>query len=522
MTFSSIGTSIKKARPNDKGWRQLLRDRKESNVGEIPHDVKRILLNIVHISDTHICDAQSPARVECLDRFADPHHPLSASIGNLVGTYRAQEMLTTQVLESMIQAINQLDFAPITKQRIDTVLITGDLTDNAQQNELNWCNTLLRGGKLRPDSGTSRQWQGVGDFFYSEYFWNPSGTPKGERTDFPRELYGYPIIPELLDAVRATFFTTGLTKPYLVVHGNHDALLQGTIVPDEHLRTVVTSHEKTFELTDLDAIDALKKVSEIGPAEYPSPNTPQTKEVCADLGRDFVTFDSWNRTFYNEEEDNGITFDLLGSARKYWRKDFEHITILGLDTVNPFGGWQGSLDREQFTWLKTQIEELRTRYVVISSHHPLQDLYNNYTTDINSRVLSVEIEQFLVSRSNVIAWICGHTHRHRMAYFGPDQMHGFWQIENASLIDWPQQGRVIEIFQDQHEQVWIANTTLNHCGEVLTDIEHLKLDEVNQLAGLSRVLSVNDWQRRGGVFSIENNEGELFDRNGIVVLPKRI
>ncbi|NDH78814.1 MAG: hypothetical protein EBY70_00885 [Burkholderiaceae bacterium] len=83
---------------------------------------------------------------------------MSASIGNLVGTYRAQEMLTTQVLESMIQAINQLDFAPITKQRIDTVLITGDLTDNAQQNELNWCNTLLRGGKLRPDSGTSRQW----------------------------------------------------------------------------------------------------------------------------------------------------------------------------------------------------------------------------------------------------------------------------------------------------------------------------------------------------------------------------
>jgi hypothetical protein len=45
---------------------------------------------------------------------------------------------------------------------------------------------------------------------------------------------------------------------------------------------------------------------------------------------------------------------------------------------------------------------------------------------------------------------------------------------------------------------------------------------VNELAGLSRLLSVNDWQRRGGIFAIENNEGESFDRNGIVVLPKRI
>ena len=109
-----------------------------------------------------------------------------------------------------------------------------------------------------------------------------------------------------------------------------------------------------------------------------------------------------------------------------------------------------------------------------------------------------------------------------MAYFGPDNSHGFWQIETASLIDWPQQGRIIEIFLDQHEQVWIASTPINHSGSILPDPEHLRLDEVNELAGLSRLLSVNDWQRRGGIFAIENNEGESFDRNGIVVLPKRI
>jgi metallophosphoesterase (TIGR03767 family) len=522
MTFSMFGATITKSRPNEKGWRHLLIDRREAYVGETPTHVSRSLINIVHISDTHICDAQSPARVEYLDRYADPHHQLSSLIGSLVGTYRAQEVLTTQVMESMIQAVNRLDVAPITKRKIDTVLITGDLTDNAQQNELSWCTTLLKGGKLRPDSGRSDRWEGAGDFFYSPFFWNPAGTPRGERDDFPRDLYGFPTIPELFDAIRAPYYASGLNRHCLVVHGNHDALLQGTVAPNQELRSVATSHEKIFELPDSEALESLQNVSEMGPAKYPAPISPRVKEVTGDFNRDFNYFDSWNHAFYREDEDNGITAALVGTAKKYWRKDFDQISIIALDTVNPFGGWQGSIDREQFIWLQNQVEQLRGRYTVITSHHPLQDLFNGYTPEQESRVLGPEIERYLVRQKQVIAWLCGHTHRHRMAYFGPDNMHGFWQIETASLIDWPQQGRIIEIFSDQHEQIWIANTPLNHCGSILPDPEHLKLDEVNELAGLSRILSVNDWQRRGGIFSIENNEGESFDRNGIVVLPKRI
>jgi hypothetical protein len=101
-------------------------------------------------------------------------------------------------------------------------------------------------------------------------------------------------------------------------------------------------------------------------------------------------------------------------------------------------------------------------------------------------------------------------------------MHGFWQIESSSLIDWPQQGRIIELFTDLHEQVWIASTMFNHHGSVLPDYERIKLNEVNELSGLSRALSLNDWQRRGGKFAIENNEGDKHDRNRILVLPKRI
>ncbi len=522
MISPFLNSSIKKSRANDLGWRNLVLDRPDNYVGETPTNVARSLLNLIHISDTHICDAQSPTRVEYLDRFADPHHPLSKKLGTLVGTYRAHESLTSQVLESAIQSINRIDLAPITKSKIDTVIVTGDVTDNAQQNELNWFTALFNGGKVRPDSGGRDKWEGVGgEIFYSPFFWHPHGTPKGEQDDFPRALYGFPTIDNLFDAVRAPFYASGLRYPWLAVHGNHDALLQGTVAPTVELRSFSVKGEKIFEIADALALKALTEVSEVGPASYPNADLVPKIQVSPDQSRDFVFEDSWNQNFYREDEDNGISASMLGSPRRYWRKDFSAVTILALDTVNPHGGWQGSIDLEQFEWLQNELSTLRNRYVVISSHHPLQDLFNGYTLT-SRRVMRDEIERFLISQPQVIAWICGHTHRNKLTYFGPDNMHGFWQIETSSLIDWPQQGRIIEIFTDQMEQLWIASTTFNHYGSILPDPDRIKLDEVNELSGLSRLLALNDWQRRGGAFSIENNEGEAFDQNAIVVLPKRI
>jgi metallophosphoesterase (TIGR03767 family) len=522
MLSPFIRSSILRNSANSLGWRPLTLDKHEGYQGDTPTAVSRSLINIVHVTDTHICDAQSPARVEYLDRFADPHHPLSKKIGSLVGTYRAQESLTTQVLESAIQSINRIEITPITKRKIDVVLVTGDVTDNAQQNELSWFTTLLNGGMVRPDSGNRSLWEGVGgSLFYSPFFWHPHGTPKSEIESYPVSLYGFPIIPELLDAVRDPFYASGLNAYWLAVHGNHDALLQGTVVPDEMLRSEAVKNRKIFELEDEEALIALSNVTEVGPASYPVSDKVISVEVSPDQSRDFLQPESWNGNFYREDEDNGITMDEIGTSKRYWRKDFEAITILALDTVNPNGGWQGSIDQAQMNWLEDELESLRHKYVVITSHHPLHDLINGYSlTDI--RVLRDEIEALLMRHPQVIAWVCGHSHRNRMTYFGPDHHHGFWQIETSSLIDWPQQCRIIEIFTDQFDQVWIANTAINHLGTILPDYDRPKLDEVQDLAGLSRALAANDWQRRSGEFSIDKNEGSLFDRNGIVVLPRRV
>lgn len=253
MSDASLFQPLQKLPPMASGWRHLAVNTQSTHLPELNQKVKVPLLSLVHISDTHICDAQSPARVEYLDRFADPHHPVAAMIGSLIGTYRAQEILTVQVLQSMIQTINKIESAPVTGTAIDAVIITGDLTDNAQINELHWCSTLLEGGTINPDSGSPERWEGAGGDRYSPFFWNPHGTPPGERDDFPRALYGFPEIPELLDAVRAPLSSPGIKYEVLPVHGNHDALLQGTVAPDQFLRDLAKSDLKIFELPDEEA-----------------------------------------------------------------------------------------------------------------------------------------------------------------------------------------------------------------------------------------------------------------------------
>ena len=151
---------ITKVEPNDQGWSSFVLVPGEDISGQAPSSEAVSVLNLVHISDLHICDAQSPARVEYMDRYADPHNPTSEFV-KYVGTYRAQEILTTQTLNTMVASINALENGVVTDRPIDAVVITGDVTDNAQQNELNWYRAILDGGVVTPDSGSASEWEGV-------------------------------------------------------------------------------------------------------------------------------------------------------------------------------------------------------------------------------------------------------------------------------------------------------------------------------------------------------------------------
>jgi hypothetical protein len=59
----------------------------EAPIGKAPTKFEA-LATFIHLSDLHVCDSQSPARLEFLDRYADPDFETRKSI-DYVGTYRA-------------------------------------------------------------------------------------------------------------------------------------------------------------------------------------------------------------------------------------------------------------------------------------------------------------------------------------------------------------------------------------------------------------------------------------------------
>jgi len=138
IPVTTAKASIVRTEADERGWRGLTRAPGEPHGADVPEG--EVLACLWHLSDLHLCDAESPARLEYLDRLADPDSPLADEIGE-VGTYRPQEILTVQVAVQMVHTVNRISRGPVTGSHVDAVLITGDVTDNCQQNELAWYRT---------------------------------------------------------------------------------------------------------------------------------------------------------------------------------------------------------------------------------------------------------------------------------------------------------------------------------------------------------------------------------------------
>lgn len=519
--------------PGDGGYRPVLVAPPGSyelrrDLGGTAPSVRTVpLLSFVHVSDLHVTDVQSPSRVEYLDRLGEYESPVYATVGR-VGTYRPHDILTHQVVEAMARTVRELDRGPVLGGPVTFVVLTGDAADNAQHNEVNASVDLLAGGTIvTPDSGDLGRYEGVGDpHFFDRHYWHPDGSQIGVVDDFPRKRWGYPAVPGLLNAARRPFKASGFGHPWFPVVGNHDLLLAGTVPPSARLDRVSAGRRKLGALPKTDWMELAQALHDHAlrpPEVFSRLARGPFHLVTPDAGRRFINAPAWR-----------TSHPALG-AREHNYYSFEHgpLTFVMLDTVNPEGGWQGSLDAEQVLWLEETLQagssrwtghdgtQYRTdelgRIFVLCSHHPLETLVNPWSVNGTRRVLAPELSELLRRFPGVVAWFNGHTHRHRVApvCVGAGNNGGFWQITTASHIDWPQQSRVVEIGLDvASAQLVIATTTVDHSGRV--DPSRGSLDEIETLAGWSRELAANHWPYRDVIAAagLHNRHG-----NVVAVLP---
>jgi 3',5'-cyclic AMP phosphodiesterase CpdA len=392
------------------------------------------LARFVQLTDAHVADEESPARVEMLDRLGPP----------FTSAFRPQEALTPQVLAAIVRSIDAVHAA--------AVFETGDLIDNDQANELAQALAVLHGGRVDPNSG------------------GPGYAGVQEATNPDPLIYRPGVDPPryrgILSAAERPFRSQGLTAPWYPLPGNHDLLVQGNVPATRATDAIAVGRSKLVEL-DQDALRAAR-TRRLAPdvvARLLSNGLPgRSIPVPADAGRRELAPSAAVARLRRASGHGGrgqlmdATVDLGPTAQ----------AIL-LDTAARDGGAQGVLRRSQAAWLADRLQAAATRWVVVLSSTPLTD------TRGGRRALAL-----LDRDPRVVAAIAGDVHRNSIDP-RPSPAGGYWLITTASLADYPQEARAFRL-------VAAAG------GGVVLETWMLDADPRSRLAAISRRLAYLDVQ----------------------------
>jgi metallophosphoesterase (TIGR03767 family) len=546
------GTKLHGPPVNAQGYRHIVNGAGEPSLARndliadaVPSPGTRTpLLAFAQFTDMHLVDAQSPARVEFLDRLDDPDLGVPGLTAlPFQSSYRPWEMLSLQISEAMTRRVRQFTSgAPVTGRAIDFTITTGDNADNTQYNEVRWHIDLMDGGKtITPDSGNLTKWEGVGGSDdHDNAYWHPNGPALFSKPDNYRAKRGYPIVSGLLNLCRKPFTSTGVGTDWYSVFGNHDGLVQGNVPSLGVLSAIATGNLKVTGLplgidvapllTALAAGNstALVTLLTLGPA----------KIVTADPKRRMLSkkqLVSEHFTTSGTPIGHGYTAANVASNTAYYSFYRGPFLCISLDTVNPFGYSDGSIDGPQRDWLTAQLKANSSRYldangnwvngtgtdkyILIFSHHTIATMENKLGVD---RVNGNEVRDLLLRFPNVVAWVNGHTHHNQVLPHARAATAaaggGFWEINTAAHIDWPCQSRIVEIVDN-------GDATLSIFGTIIDDIapntwSSATLGNPVGLAALARELAVNDPQRDAETATRDGKRGTLQDRNVELVMKK--
>jgi len=405
-------------------------------------------LRFVQISDIHIVDEESPGRAVLMDNL-------------VASSWRPHEAYSTQILDATLRTINRHHYSGMATGRgpVDFVIVTGDVTDNLQFNEVRWFMDVMDGQWVNPDSGAL----------------------DGELRNIDAE-----------DNPNLPFKAVGLAKdiPWYSAIGNHDATCLGNFhvvrtSPDPvdwyapqasviagFMGLGAMNPPQTALIPTLDQSPAVLLASE----ERIDPNTLQLRTdelvagpIPADDNRHFVSKNRFIEEHFNTTTlPIGHGFDAtcrnLGVPRYSVRPKRDvsiRLIVLdsaGPDSVNDSVAASGAITTEQFeNFLKPEVKKAQDNkeYVIVFTHHPSR----GFTKPVVSPTVPTSVfRSFLAGQPNVIAHFCGHVHYHEVEKISGK--YPYLEILTGGVIDYPQEARLIDLFYNREKKTFRLHSQL--------------------------------------------------------------
>uniref|UniRef100_UPI0006EB6123 TIGR03767 family metallophosphoesterase n=1 Tax=Streptomyces prasinopilosus TaxID=67344 RepID=UPI0006EB6123 len=428
------------------GWPRVVRgDLTAARPGR--DDRRTTLAAFVQLTDLHVIDVQHPLRLEYL-RSGD------------VRAWRPHEALTVHGAVSLVERINALRGAPVTGSPLHFAMTTGDNTDNNARSELHWFLTVLGGGRITPDSGDPRHYEGVQNSGLRQY-WQPDSATR----DADKRL-GFPHLDGFLAAAVREVNSPGLNLPWYSTVGNHDTMPLGCYAShgDPYLTELAVGGRKLMELGAAEAEKlrrAIRKATDprgvqygaflrsraramrsVTPDEARAPFTP-TEYVEAHLDPAYRGFGPVGHGY--------SAANLDADTRYYAFRVSDDVLGVSLDTTDPGGHYAGSVGTAQLRWLERTLRTHRGDRVILFSHHTSTSMTNTHRDPARPderRHDGRELVALLGAHRNVVAWVNGHIHRNAVtAHTGAAG--SFWEISTASHVDFPQLARVVELVDNK-------------------------------------------------------------------------
>lgn len=485
---------------------------------------RRALAAFVHLTDLHVVDACSPGHAAFLRQY-----PGSFAGADFSNGFRSQDTLTAHVVDAMVRRVNAVARGPVSGRDFDFAISTGDNADSRATHEMQALVDVLSGGTRvtfnaagGPYAGLQDDDPSVPDAIY-DAFWHPNPASGSRGPDRWKREFGYPDLPGFLDAVVRPIDAPGLAMPWYGGFGNHDIVLMGVLPdgssPARFLQRLATGDRLPIAVPEgMDVAAFLTVLAGATDEEIadlidrmPTRQVPAASSRASFTRADFVRMhlDSPGRF---GPDGHGFTQANIEQDTAWYRFEVAPgIVGFMLDSTNPNGGPDGSLDPAQVAWLAAELasvhsrhfdsagNEVRTgnedRLVVLFSHHNSRTFDNLATPPgetVSDRMGSQAFEAFLRRYPNVVLWVNGHTHANQV-WAHPDpsgRTGGVWEVNTAAHIDYPQEARTIELFDNGDGTLSIVGVMIDHSDA--GDIAYGPDWDPATLAAISLELAAND------------------------------